>query len=191
MNLSALTNAATLGQPKRLRAMIAWTILEYAFRGAPYGILLLAVWEFFKPLQYPGRPLNVNAVILICASLAVSLILLFLISRKSYFSVYYGSYDICAEGRLAIGEHLRKLSMGFFNSRDPGDIGSYLINDYANIEFLLSHLLPQIFGAAAMPLVSADQPRVHELENGDRRGARHPAFASHGPAVRNDHCVFR
>ena len=153
MNIRALMNAATLGHPERLRPMIFWTVIEYAFRGAPYGILLLAVWEFFKPLQYPGTPLNVNALILICIGFFVSLVLLFVISRSGYNKVYYSSYDICADGRLTIGEHLRKLPMGFYNSRDPGQVGSYLINDYANIEHLLSHILPQIFGAVAMPLV--------------------------------------
>jgi ATP-binding cassette subfamily B protein len=153
MNITAIMNAATLGRPERLRSMIIWTIIEYAFRGAPYGILLLVVWELFKPLQHPGTPLDVNKLILICILLFISLILLFMISRKSYFEMFYGSYEICADGRLTIGEHLRKLSMGFFNSRDPGDIGAYLLSDYANVEHLLSHLLPQIFGAMAMPLV--------------------------------------
>jgi ATP-binding cassette subfamily B protein len=153
MNIRALMNAATLGHPERLRPMIFWTVVEYAFRGAPYGILLLAVWEFFKPLQDPGTPLNVNALIFISIGFFVSLVLLFAISRIAYNKVYYGSYDICADGRLTIGEHLRRLPMGFYNSRDPGQVGSYLINDYANIERLLSHILPQLFGAVAMPLV--------------------------------------
>ena len=151
MNIKALMNAATLGHPKRLRSMIIWTVIEYAFRGAPYGILLLAIWIFFKPLQDPGTPLSVNALIFICIGFFVSLILLFFISRIAYNKVYYGSYDICADGRLTIGEHLRKLPMGFYNSRDPGQVGSYLINDYANVEQLLSHILPQLFGAIAMP----------------------------------------
>lgn len=153
MKIAAIMNAATLGHPQRLRAMVVWTVFEYALRGAPYGILLLAVWELFKPLQYPGTSLNVGALMLICIVLLISLILLFIVSRKAYTKVYHESYEICADGRLTIGEHLRKLSMGFFNSRDPGDIGAYLITDYANIEHLLSHLLPQIFGALAMPLV--------------------------------------
>jgi ATP-binding cassette subfamily B protein len=51
MNIISLMKAATLGNTKRLRPMIWWTVLEYALRGAPYGILLLVVWELFKPLQ--------------------------------------------------------------------------------------------------------------------------------------------
>ncbi len=153
MNIFSIMNAATMGDIKRLRPMIIWTIVEYAFRGAPYGILLLAIQKMFEPLMNPGTALDTGALYMLTGGLFVSLILLFIISRKTYFETYYESYDICAEGRLAIGDHLKKLSMGFFSGNDPGNIGSYLITDYANVEFLLSHLMPQMFGAAAMPTV--------------------------------------
>lgn len=152
MKTLSIMRAATLGDIKRLRPMILWTVLEYVFRGAPYGILLAVIWVLFKPLQHPGAPLDLVALTGLTGALFVALLVLFLVSRRSYNEVYHESYNICAEGRLAIGDHLRNLSMGFFNSRDPGNIGSYLINDYANVEFLLSHIVPQIAGAAAMPL---------------------------------------
>ena len=151
MNILSIIKAATLGNMKRVRPMILWTMLEYLLRGAPYGILLGVVWELFKPLQHPGTPLNMGALIGLSAALFVSLALLFLVSKKAYNEVYYETYALCAEGRLAIGDHLRKLPMGFFNARDPGAIGSYLINDYGNVEFIFSHLVPQIAGAVAMP----------------------------------------
>lgn len=50
-NLSQILNSATMGHPRRLRPLICWTIAEYLFRGAPYGSMLLVVWEVFKPLQ--------------------------------------------------------------------------------------------------------------------------------------------
>jgi ATP-binding cassette subfamily B protein IrtB len=151
MNILSIMRAATLGNTKRLRPMILWTMLEYLLRGAPYGILLGVVWELFKPLEYPGTLLNVRALVGLSVAMALSLVLLFLVSKKAYLKMYYETYNLCAEGRLEIGDHLRKLSMGFFNARDPGAIGSYLIDDYANVEFMLSHLVSQIFGAAAMP----------------------------------------
>jgi len=153
MNIFSLMKAATLGNTRKLQPMIWWTVLEYAFRGAPYGILLMVVWELFKPLPHPGAPMNVTALFGYTIAFLAVLIILYFVSRIAYNKVYIGSYNICAEGRLAIGDHLRKLSMGFFNSRDPGVIGSYLINDYANIEFITSHLIPQMAGAVAMPLV--------------------------------------
>ncbi|MDR1339570.1 MAG: ABC transporter ATP-binding protein/permease [Prevotellaceae bacterium] len=61
---------------------------------------------------------------------------------------------LCAEGRRDITEHLRRLPVGFYNSRDPGDIGAYIVSDYANIESVVTHLIPQFFGALIMPLVA-------------------------------------
>jgi ATP-binding cassette subfamily B protein IrtB len=153
MTFFSIIKAASLGDVKRVRPMILWTILEYLLRGAPYGILLGVIWELFRPLENPGMLLNYQALIALCVALLVSLALLYWVSKKAYDKIYWGTYEICAEGRLAIGDHLRKLSMGFFDARDPGVVGSYLLNDYANVEFLLSHLVPQIIGGIAMPVV--------------------------------------
>ncbi len=46
-NLFQRLNSATMGQPHRMRPLIWWTIAEYFFRGAPYGAMLLVVWEIF------------------------------------------------------------------------------------------------------------------------------------------------
>ena len=151
MNFTSLVNSATMGRPERVRPLMAWTTLEYFLRGAPYGILLLVVWELFKPLQTPGVQLDTTRVAWWSAALLVSLVLLFAVSRKAYFAAYKKSYEICADGRLEIVEHLRKLSMGFYKNRDPGDIGAYIVSDYANIEQLLSHQLPHMCGAFAAP----------------------------------------
>lgn len=153
MNIIAIIKAATLGDTRRVRPMLLWTALEYLCRGAPYGILLGVVWELFKPLEHPGTPLNLGALVGLCVALLVSLVLLYIVSKISYMTVFYDTHTLTAEGRLAIGDHLRKLSMGFFNARDPGAIGSYLINDYTNVEFIFSHLVPQFVGALAMPVL--------------------------------------
>jgi ATP-binding cassette subfamily B protein len=120
---------------------------------SPYGILLFVIWELFTYLENPGATLDTNLILMLTLALVGSTILLFAVSKKAYNECYSRTYEICADGRLSIAKHLRKLPMGFYNARDPGDIGSYLLNDYANVEFLLSHLVPQIFGAVAMPFI--------------------------------------
>jgi len=152
MNYKALIHSATMGRPGRVRPLILWTVFEYFLRGAPYGILLMVVWEIFKPLETPGTALDITCITLWCLALLVSLVLLFFVSRKAYFASYKGGYEICADGRLAMVEHLRRQPMGFYNTRDPGDIGAYIVSDYANVEQLLTHQLPQMAGGLAAPL---------------------------------------
>lgn len=153
MRFGMIINSATMGRSKRVRPLIAWTIVEYLLRGAPYGLLLTVVWEVFGPLQNPGSALRLERIVLACLGLLLSLVALHWVTRKSYFAAFKESYEICADGRLRIAEHLRRLPMGFFNARDPGDVGAYLVTDYANVETLLSHLLPQFCGALAMPVL--------------------------------------
>ena len=59
-----------------------------------------------------------------------------------------------ALGRLALAEHLRKLSLGFLSRRDPGDLSSMLITDFMLAETGISHHLPQLMGAVVMPVLA-------------------------------------
>lgn len=154
MKFKDILNSATMGQPGRLRPMIGWTMLEYLFRGAPYGFMLVIIWLIFEPLQNPETTLNITYVIYSCIGLLASLLVLVWANTKAYFSAYEEGYAICADGRKNIVDHLRRLPMGFYNSRDPGDIGAYVVSDYANIETLVTHLIPQFIGAITMPLIS-------------------------------------
>lgn len=86
--------------------------------------------------------------------LLISLVCLWLISKKAYLVAYKDGYDICCDGRLEVVNHLRQLPMSFFNSRDPGDIGAYIVSDYNNVEMLTTHLIGQFFGGLAMPIVA-------------------------------------
>ena len=153
-NLSKILNSATMGQPRRLRPLIWWTVAEYFFRGAPYGAMLLVVWEIFKPLQHPGTSINLMNIAWAWAVLLISLICLWFIGKKAYLVAYRDGYEICCDGRLVVIDHLRRLPMGFFNSRDPGDIGAYIVSDYNNVEMLTTHLIGQFFGGLAMPIVA-------------------------------------
>jgi ATP-binding cassette, subfamily B, bacterial IrtB/YbtQ len=154
MKFRDIINSATLGNPKRLRPMIMWTMLEYFFRGAPYGYAILVIWYIFEPLQHLELTLNIAGIVYSCIGLLISIGLMLWANSKSYFAAYEEGYKICAEGRVQIAGHLRKLPMGFYNSKDPGDIGAYIVTDYANIETLVTHLIPQFFGAISMPIVA-------------------------------------
>lgn len=153
MKIYSIIKAATLGQPKRVRSMILWTLLEYFLRGAPYGILLMVTWELFKPLQNPGVALNTRSLLGLSLAMFISLVLLYFVSKRTYIEDFSKTYILCTEGRLYISDHLSKLSMGFFNAHDPGSIGAYLVSDYTNLESVLSHYIPQVIGAFAMPLL--------------------------------------
>ncbi len=43
--------------------------------------------------------------------------------------------------------------MGFIKTHDPGRLGARLISDYADVEQVLSHFVPQIIGSFVLPIV--------------------------------------
>ncbi len=153
MEMFKIMRMAALGKPEKFFKMITWTIIEYLLRGLPFGISLLIIWELFIPLTHPGEILNISKIIIACSGLLAGLILLYFASRKAYFASFLTGYEITAAGRKKIIKHLKQLPMGFYNSHDPGDIGAYIVTDYKNIEELTTHMIPQFFGAMAMPVI--------------------------------------
>ncbi len=153
MNIFKIIRMASLGNPRLFNKMILWTCIEYLLRGVPYGISMIIIIEIFKPLQNPQVLLNTTQITIACIGLAISLILLYFASRNAYFESFGTGYKITSDGRKMVTEHLQKLPMGFFNSRDPGDIGAYIVHDYKNIEEMVTHMIPQLFGAALMPVI--------------------------------------
>lgn len=65
-----------------------------------------------------------------------------LAERTSYRANFRGAYEMSASGRIALAEHLRKLSLGFLSRRDPGDLSSMLVTDFTMAETGISHHCP-------------------------------------------------
>lgn len=63
------------------------------------------------------------------------------------------SYTISSDVRLKLGEKLRRLSLGFFKSNDPGDVTSRMLHDVNKAEEILSHNLPDVISAMIVPLL--------------------------------------
>ena len=74
--------------------------------------------------------------------------------RASYRANFREAYAMSADGRIALAEHLRKLSLGFLSRRDPGDLSSMIITDFTMAETGISHHLPQLMGALVMPVLA-------------------------------------
>ncbi len=134
-----------------LRKPVIFEIIQSVFQGQPFFVILLAVQELIKPLD--GQGIDANRLYMLLAWLAASIVLLFFFGKAVYNMEHSAAYTIGSEGRLALGEYLRKLSMGFYKGRDPGDITALLLQDYSNIETMISNLLMAAIGAVVLPVV--------------------------------------
>ena len=151
--MKKLLNVITNNNPGVLKKPILLEILKSMLQGQPYFVILLVMLELLKPLESPGTGIDFTQLTILTVWLAASLVLLFIVGRIFYNIENRVAFGVVTEGRLSLGEHLRKLSMGFFRGRDPGDITALMLQDYSNIEMLVSRLLMDIVGAVTLPVV--------------------------------------
>lgn len=133
---------------KKLNTSIIYRTLSAFFAGAPLGFVYLTLNGLFDDT------LDMAQVLLYVAGMAVSLAL------EWYFRACAGEIDYVDISEqltrnlvLDLGEHIRRLSLGFFTRRDTGDMAATLTTDQAHIEFIYMAFFPQVVSAAALTLV--------------------------------------
>ena len=120
----------------------------------PFCLSIEAVRIIFSAFDGSGQPIDTVRLWWIAGVMAAWMLVMALAERASYRANFRGAYEMSASGRLSLAEHLRKLSLGFLSRRDPGDLSSMLITDFTMAETGISHHLPQLMGAVAMPVLA-------------------------------------
>lgn len=147
-------NNITIGHPERLRKPVGYTMLANLVNIFPFMLSIEAVNVLFKAYDGSGTGLDTTRLWWICGLLAVYMIAMALAERASFRHNFRSAYELSAEGRINLAEHLRKLSLGFFSRHDPGDLSSMMITDFTMAETGISHHLPQLMGALVMPILA-------------------------------------
>ena len=151
--MNAIQNI-TIGHTERLNKPVGYTMLANLVNSVPFCISIEAVRILFQAFDGSGTPLDTGRLWCLFGILIFYMILMALAERASYRANFRGAYEMSASGRVALGEHLRKLSLGFLSRHDPGDLSSMLITDFTMAETGISHHLPQLMGAVVMPLLA-------------------------------------
>lgn len=143
--MKAALDVITGGDIGAYRKAILLQILNDLFKGAPYGFLILILWELFSPV------IDVNHIIILIGAMGIVFILQYFTGKWALISCHEGGYTLCSEARLNLGEHLRKLPMGFFKKRDPGDVTAIMLQDMSFVENIFTHLLGDMVAAFVIP----------------------------------------
>ena len=109
----------------------------------PVSVLLQFIMELIKPLS--GGEVSWQKMWLLFGAGVIALILVFLCHKNDYRKTYVNSYMQGEAARVSIAEHIRKLPMSVFNSKDLTDLTTNIMGDVANSEHVLSHLVPELF----------------------------------------------
>ncbi len=134
----------TFGETKKYIRLTLWSFLDSFVVSIPYAVMMMAIYLLLMPLAEPGAPLPFNRLWMLCGVLFIQLIVYYFVRRKTYIDVCVGFAGTTKNARVSMGEHLRRLSMGFFGRRDAGDLSTVLLRDYTEVENLASGLIPQI-----------------------------------------------
>ncbi len=153
MNMSML-RSITADNPRSLVKPVLYTTLANLAGLIPFALLVEAARLIFNPFIYSDMPLDSARLWFVCGALAASLVLLFACEIPAYRAQYRDAYGAAADGRSRLAEHMRKLSLGYLNKRDPGDLANRMVGDFSMLEHGISHLVPQMIGAAVMPVVA-------------------------------------
>ncbi|MDR2750567.1 MAG: ABC transporter ATP-binding protein/permease [Clostridiales bacterium] len=112
----------------------------------PVSVLWAFVEEILKPLS--GGEVSMAKLWLLCLGGAVSVVVVFLFFRNDYRKTYVVAYEQSEGTRIKLAEHIRKLPMSLFNSKDLTDLTTNMMGDVANNEHIMSHGIPQLFANA-------------------------------------------
>ncbi|MNB84472.1 Lipid A export ATP-binding/permease protein MsbA [compost metagenome] len=142
----------TAGKPRQLLKPVLFSLLGNLVAVFPFALVIEAVRLIFEPYITPGAVLQIERLWWLCAGLAGTALLIFLSEIPAYRAAYRGAYNVAAEGRAGLAEHLRKLPLGVLYRRDPGDLANMMMGDFTLVETGISHLLPQLAGAFVLPV---------------------------------------
>ena len=98
----------------------------------PFCITVMIFSELLNP--FVGKELVWEHIWLLWGAGVVSAILVFLAVKNDYRKTYIASYKESNVTRLRIAEHLRKLPMSFFNTKDLSELTTNMMSDCSSME---------------------------------------------------------
>nr|WP_255944699.1 ABC transporter transmembrane domain-containing protein [Brucepastera parasyntrophica] len=142
------------GDPKMLYTACAASILDGIVKIIPAALVFDIFNTIYQYFADPAVPLNMTRLWTVCGLLFLLFAVQLFTYSFAYDKTYLAAYTVSASGRISLAEHLRRLSLGFLGSRDPGDLTTMMLGDYANVETSISHYVPQIVTAIVLPVVA-------------------------------------
>ena len=76
-------------------------------------------------------------------------------SIVSHNKMMTAAYEITAGVRLKLGDHLRRLPMGFFAGRDLGSLSNHVLQDAGLLDFLFSNIVIRFVSSLVLPVFLA------------------------------------
>lgn len=126
---------------------MSYAVLEGVFIAAPYGVIALLLPGMFENRLRVPSFWGYFALILLFFGLRT------FFSMKSYGGGMRAGYEAGTAIRLHLGEHLRKLPMGFFSDRTTGELTNRVFHNVEMVEMMISHFFTQAVTNLTTPVL--------------------------------------
>ncbi|MCG3469124.1 ABC transporter ATP-binding protein/permease [Xenorhabdus bovienii] len=126
---------ALIGVPlKGLKSMVCVAIADAFLTSAPYAFLYYIILDMLS-----AQP-DIHYQFMLAAACAVLMLIRVLLVRILYFNVSLIGFNAGASLRKHLGEHLRRLPMGFFYRSEMSSVNNTLLKDIDMVERIFTHL---------------------------------------------------
>ena len=122
-------------------------VMESFFAGVPYGILILTLRDLLSGTLSREKVGVYTACAAAC--FLVQGLFFYLFSRTAYPA---GS-RLAEQIRLIVGEHIRKLPMGYFSKRSTGDLNAMVADELMMVSHIPTMAFPQLISGITIPAV--------------------------------------
>ena len=136
---------------KDLKVAIAACTLSNFSMMIPAIVMIQAIVELIKPFM--GESISWQKMWILFAAGIIGAIIVFLCNKNDYKKTYVVSYMESENARTTLAEHIRKLPMSVFNSKDLSELTTNMMGDVSTTEHVLSHIYPQLFANAISVVV--------------------------------------
>ncbi|MSS38483.1 ABC transporter ATP-binding protein [Clostridium porci] len=135
----------TFHHPKQIIAPTLWLFLSQAFSILPAILAYMAIYLLWQAF-YPPYMLDIALLIKIAVIGLGYVLFQYVVELISYYNTYGRAYNDTADKRIAYIQKLRRQSLGFFSSKESGELTSSFASDFANVEYTMCYWLPYPIG---------------------------------------------
>ncbi|TCK98486.1 ATP-binding cassette subfamily B protein [Natranaerovirga hydrolytica] len=141
LNLKKIFLLTDKGHNDLKKAIIACALTNLSLM-LPFAVTIQIFVELLKPLM--NEEISWHKMWGLFFLGIIAAVLVFLANKNDYKKTYVTSYNEAKNTRVSIAEHIRKLPMSFFNSKDLSELTTNIMGDCAKMEHILSHVVPQL-----------------------------------------------
>ena len=155
----------TFHKPKEILQPTCWLFFSQACSMIPAVLAYMAIYTLGQAFV-PPYTLNLSLLIKLAAVGLGYILFQYAVEIVSYYFTYGRAYRDTANKRIAYIQKLRRQPLGFFSSRESGELISSFAGDFANVEYTLCYWLPYPIGVGLLLLISVVWISVYDWRMG-------------------------